>query len=59
MEEHKDQNGPLFSTGNTEGQRLANQLISTMLDEIVKNSRDVEIATIIDSMISDAVQKSN
>jgi hypothetical protein len=59
MEEHKDQNGPPFSTGNTEGQRLANQLISNMLDEIVKHSRDVEIATIIDGMISNAVQKSN
>jgi hypothetical protein len=59
MEEHKDQNGPPFLTGNTEGQRLANQLISNMLDEIVKHSRDVEIATIIDGMISNAVQKSN
>jgi len=59
MEEQKDQNGPPFSTGDTEGQRLANQLISNMLDEIVKHSRDEEIATIIDGMISNAVQKSN
>ena len=40
MEESKDQNGPLFSTGNLEGHKLAQELISGIIDQIAKSKRD-------------------
>lgn len=55
MEEQKVQNCPLFSSGDTESKKFANELISSMLDKVVTKERDFIIKSMVNHIVDKAV----